>query len=105
MLAVRSESGDIIMNKIKTARIELITSMIIFGTIGLFVKNIALPSAEIALYRAVLAAILIGLFLLVTRNRIPFAKIKKEIPLLLLSGAAMGFRTDHCYARLSVPVP
>lgn len=91
MLAARSESGDIIMNKIKTARIELITSMIIFGTIGLFVKNIALPSAEIALYRAVLAAILIGLFLLVTRNRIPFAKIKKEIPLLLLSGAAMGF--------------
>lgn len=79
------------MNKTKTARLELIVSMIIFGTIGIFVKNVALPSAEIALYRAVLAAILIGIFLIVTKNSIPLSKIKKELPLLLLSGAAMGF--------------
>jgi RarD protein len=65
--------------------------MTIFGTIGLFVRNIPLPSSEIALYRAVLAAALIGAFLLVTRQKIPFAKIKKEIPLLVLSGVAMGF--------------
>jgi RarD protein len=64
--------------------------MAIFGTIGLFVRNIPLPSGEIALYRAVLAAMLIGLFLLVTRQKIPFTKIKKEIPLLLFSGMAMG---------------
>ncbi len=65
--------------------------MSVFGTIGLFVRNIPLPSGEIALYRAVLAAVLIGFFLLVTRQKIPFGKIKKEIPLLILSGVAMGF--------------
>jgi RarD protein len=65
--------------------------MTVFGTIGLFVRNIGLPSGEIALYRAVLAAILIGLFLLVTKQKIPFGKIKKEIPILVLSGVAMGF--------------
>ncbi len=65
--------------------------MTIFGTLGLFVRNIPLPSGEIALYRAVLAATLIGLFLLVTKQKIPFSKIKKEIPLLILSGVAMGF--------------
>ncbi len=69
----------------------LIVSMAVFGTIGLFVRNIPLPSGEIALYRAVLAAILIGVFLLVTKQKIPFGKIKKEIPLLILSGIAMGF--------------
>ena len=79
------------MKKVLSARTMLIVSMSILGTIGLFVRNIPLPSSEIALYRAVLAAILIGAFLLVTKQKIPFAKIKKEIPLLVLSGVAMGF--------------
>lgn len=79
------------MKKVLSARTMLIVSMTIFGTIGLFVRNIPLPSSEIALYRAVLAAILIGAFLLVTKQKIPFVKIKKEIPLLVLSGVAMGF--------------
>ncbi len=79
------------MNKRLSSRTMLIVSMAVFGTIGLFVRNIPLPSGEIALYRAVLAAILIGIFLLVTKQKIPFGKIKKEIPLLVLSGVAMGF--------------
>lgn len=79
------------MKKVLSARAMLIISMTVFGTIGLFVRNIGLPSGEIALYRAVLAAILIGTFLLVTKQKIPFGKIKKEIPLLVLSGVAMGF--------------
>lgn len=83
--------GRTFMNKVKTARLELIASMAIFGTISIFVRNVPLPSGELALYRAVLAALLIGAFLLVTRSRIPFAAMKKELPLLLLSGGAMGF--------------
>ena len=79
------------MKRFLSARTMLIVSMTIFGTLGLFVRNIPLASSEIALYRAVLAAILIGAFLLVTKQKIPFAKIKKEIPLLVLSGVAMGF--------------
>ncbi len=68
----------------------LITSMIIFGTIGIFVRNIEVTSGELALYRAILATLLIGVFLLVTKQKIPFKNIKKEIPLLLISGMAMG---------------
>ena len=79
------------MNKQSKARLMLIISMVVFGTIGLFVKNIALPSAEISLYRAVLAILLIGGYLLVTGQKIPFGSIKRALPLLLLSGAAMGF--------------
>jgi len=65
-------------------------SMAIFGTIPLFVRNIPVSSGELALYRAVLAAILIGLFLLITNQKIPFSKIKKEVPLLVISGVAVG---------------
>ena len=79
------------MKKILSARTMLIISMTVFGTIGLFVRNIDLPSGEIALYRAVLATILIGVFLIITKQKIPFSKIKKEMPLLILSGVAMGF--------------
>lgn len=73
------------------ARLMLILSMIVFGTIGLFVRNISVSSGEIALYRAILATLLIGCFLMVTKQKITFAAIKKELPLLLLSGVAMGF--------------
>ncbi len=79
------------MKFLKDARLQLTLSMVVFGTIGLFVRNIGLPSGEIALYRAVLATVLVGLVLLFTKQRIDFAKIKKELPLLLLSGIAMGF--------------
>lgn len=78
------------MNRLKSPRLMLITSMAIFGTLGLFVRNIPVSSSELALYRAILAAVLIALFLTVTRQKIPFAKIRKEIPLLLASGIAMG---------------
>ncbi|MBQ3518094.1 MAG: EamA family transporter [Clostridia bacterium] len=79
------------MKFLKDARLQLTLSMVVFGTIGLFVRNIGLPSGEIALYRAVMATILVGFVLLFTKQRIDFAKIKKELPLLLLSGVAMGF--------------
>lgn len=79
------------MKRIFDPRIMLILSMTVFGTIGIFVKAIPLSSGEIALYRALLAAALIGIFLLITRQKISFEKIKKELPLLLASGAAMGF--------------
>lgn len=69
----------------------LIVSMAVFGTIGLFVRNIGLSSGEIALYRAVMASVVIGLFLAFTKQKIPFSKIRKELPWLILSGVAMGF--------------
>lgn len=73
------------------ARLMIIVSMAIFGTIGLFVRNIPAASSEIALFRAILAAVLIGLFLAVRKTPVPFRDIRKEIPLLILSGVAMGF--------------
>ena len=78
------------MSKKINPRFMLVTSMAIFGTIGVFVRNISVSSGELALYRAVLAAMLIGGFLFITKQRIPFSKIKKELPLLLFSGIVMG---------------
>ena len=51
------------------ARLQLIVSMAIFGTLAVFVRNISVSSGELALYRAVLAAILIGGYLLITSKK------------------------------------
>ena len=78
------------MKRTMNPRLMLITSMTVFGTLGIFVRNIPVSSGELALYRAILAALLIAVFLLVTKQKIPFANIKREVPLLLVSGVAMG---------------
>ena len=78
------------MDKLKSPRLMMIFSMVIFGTLGLFVRNIPVSSGELALYRAILAAVLIAVYLGITKQKIPFANIKKEVPLLLASGVAMG---------------
>ena len=79
------------MKKVLSSRWMLIISMAIFGTLGPFVRNITVSSGELALYRAILALVLIGAVLFVTKQNISFANIKKELPLLLASGVAMGF--------------
>ncbi len=79
------------MKKETNAKIMIIVSMAVFGTLAPFVRNIAVSSGELALYRATLAALLIGAFLIITKQKIPFKNIKKEIPLLIVSGVAMGF--------------
>ncbi len=78
------------MKKLLSPKILLIASMIIFGTLAPFVRNINISSGELALYRAVLASLLIGLYLLISKRKIRFSIFKKEIPLLLASGVAMG---------------
>lgn len=72
------------------ARLGLIVSMTVFGTIGLFVRRIEITSAELALCRAGLAAVFLLLSFLVTRRRLCLSEIKKSLWLLLASGAAMG---------------
>ncbi len=74
----------------RNAEIKLIAAVIIFGTISLFVRRIPLTSAEISLFRAVLAVLLIGSYLILTGNTAGFRGIGKNLVLFLISGAAMG---------------
>lgn len=73
-----------------SARVRMIISMAIFGTLGIFVKNISLASGELALYRAILASLLIIIYLFFTKQPILFSKIKMELPILFASGVAIG---------------
>lgn len=78
------------MKKDMSSRISMIISMLIFGTLGPFVRNVAVSSGELALYRAALASIFVMAFLVLSRKKISFEGAKSELWLLLISGGAMG---------------
>lgn len=75
------------MNRTK---LSFLTAMLVFGTVGIFVRQIPLPSATIAFFRGVLGVVTLLLVMLCTGKKPNFSQIKKNLPLLLLSGAAIG---------------
>lgn len=79
------------MNKNASAKLMLSSAMVIFGTLGVFTRNINVTSGELALYRAVLAALLIGAYLVfIKKDGLNLKEAGRELPLLLASGIAMG---------------
>lgn len=73
------------------ALLKLALSMAIFGSIGLFVRNIPLQSSAIAFVRAVVGTAFLFLILTFGKKRISFATLRKYGVTLLLSGCALGF--------------
>jgi len=74
-----------------SAKLKLIVSMTVFGTLGIFIKNIPLSSGEIALFRAVIASLSIITYKILFKKSIQYSNIRKDLFLLFISGAAMGF--------------
>lgn len=71
-------STDTTITKHKNAKAMMIASMAIFGTLGIFTRNIAVTSGELALYRAVLAISLIAVYLVCTKQNINLRASKKN---------------------------
>lgn len=71
--------------------LSLITSMLIFGTIGIFVKFIPLSSSLIAMVRGFIGGAFLLSFTLIKREKLDFSKLKKSGILVFLSGGAIGF--------------
>lgn len=76
------------MNKAKT---KLLSAMGIFGTIGIFVKHIPLSSGAIAFARGLLGVVFLATILLFGKQRLNWKRVKANLLLLILSGAAIGF--------------
>lgn len=79
------------MKRENAKKLLMAVAMFIFGTLAPFVRNIGVSSGELALYRSILALLPIGGFLIFTKQSFSLENIKKELLLLVLSGAAMGF--------------
>lgn len=73
------------------AKLRLVAAMLIFGTIGLFVRYLNLPSGMIACVRGLVGTLVLLLIMALLRKRPSLAAIKKNLLRLLLSGAFIGF--------------
>ncbi len=78
------------MKILKNPRAMMILAVAMFGTLGPLVRNIPVTSGELALCRAVMASVLLGIYLWAAKAPLQLGKIRKELPLLLLSGGAIG---------------
>ncbi|MGN0548332.1 MAG: DMT family transporter [Acutalibacteraceae bacterium] len=72
-------------------KILMAAAMLVFGTIGLFVKNIGFPSSFISFTRALIGSIFIALFMLVSGHGPDKKAVLKNLKLLIPSGIAMAF--------------
>lgn len=68
----------------------MIFVMLLFGSIGLIVKNIDLSSSEIAFLRGAIGSIVLFAVSFLVKKKISIKIIRKYLPLLLLSGTAIG---------------
>lgn len=75
----------------RNAKWKLIITMVIFGTIGLFVRHISLPSSVIALCRGVTGTVFLLALLFWRKMRFDLTAIRKNLLWLVLSGIAIGF--------------
>lgn len=85
----------------------MIASMVIFGTIGIFVEYISMPSGMIAAVRGITGMLVILVTMAATKRKPDFAKIKSKLVLLLASGTAIGFNwilLFEAYRHTGVPV-
>lgn len=78
-------------NNVMQAKLTLVLSMVIFGTIGIFRKYIPLPSGVIAMARGVIGMIFLLLVVCLKGVRPSLHAIRANLCGLVLSGAALGF--------------
>lgn len=79
------------MKSAVSSKLQLTASMLVFSSIGIFVRYIPMPSSVIAFARGLIGMIFLLLVVLVTKNKLSPENIKKNLLVLVLSGAAIGF--------------
>ena len=72
-------------------KLQITLAMALYGTLSVFVRNIPLTSAEVALFRAGIALACLLAWQRLRGKPLRLRGMGRDLPLLFLSGAAMGF--------------
>ncbi|MBN9646690.1 EamA family transporter [Terrisporobacter glycolicus] len=75
----------------KKYKLGLIISMLIWGSIGIFVRYINFTSSQIALVRAILGSIFLIIFSMISKESLSKEKIKSNLLVLICCGICLGF--------------
>ena len=71
-------------------KLRVIGTMLVWSTVGIFVREVNLGSIEIAFFRSFIGGIFIVLLSLLRKEKIEFEEIKSNLKVLLASGASLG---------------
>ncbi|MEG0330502.1 MAG: DMT family transporter, partial [Longicatena sp.] len=71
-------------------KIKLAIAMLIFGSIGIFVKNIDLASAIIVQWRTYIGFVFLTILFILSKQKLNINSIRKNIGILILTGIVLG---------------
>lgn len=72
-------------------KMMFILSMFLFGTMGVFVRNVDMPASELALLRGLIGSAFLAGGMILTRQRISWPAVKRNFSVLSASGVILGF--------------
>ena len=78
------------MKRIDINKLKIIVAMLIWGTMGIFIKTIPLNSIEIAFYRSIIGAAFIIILSLAKKEKWDKEDLRADLKVLILSGIALG---------------
>lgn len=84
--------------KLVKERILFIIAVVLYGTIGMFLRFVDLPSEAVAFYRGFIGVLVLLLFRLARREKPDFRAMRDNLLWLLLSGVALGFNWIFLFA-------
>lgn len=70
--------------------LQMIIAMLIFGTIGIFVRSMNLPSGFVAMVRGLSGMLFMILVICLKKSRINWKSIQRNLKVLILSGTFIG---------------
>lgn len=79
-------------------RLKYITAVILYGTIGMFLRYVRLPSEIVAFFRGAIGSVFILVYLKARHMHVHRAAIRGKLPLLVLSGVFLGLNWIFLFA-------
>ena len=79
-------------------RLKYIIAVLLYGTIGTFLRYVSLPSELVAFFRGSIGSVFILLYLKARRISMDRAAVRSNLPMLLLSGVFLGLNWIFLFA-------
>lgn len=79
-------------------RLKYIAAVILYGTIGMFLRYVRLPSEAVAMCRGVIGSVFILAYLKIKKSRLDKKAIRQNLPWLFLSGVCLGLNWIFLFA-------
>ena len=86
------------MSKAGTERIKYITSVALYGTIGIFLRHVSFPTELVAMCRGILGTAFILTFMALRHRKVDREAIRKNLLWLVLSGICLGLNWIFLFA-------